>query len=234
MFALGMEHIRTGTDHLLFLITLLLPACLLVFNRRWASYGGFRYSIARLLKIVTAFTVGHSVTLLIGVLGVVRTPSGFVEIAIALSIFVSAIHAIKPLFYGREMWIALGFGLIHGLAFSQTLQHLHLVSTDLVLSVLGFNLGIEVMQLAVICITIPWFVLMSQTRYFRIVRPALASVIAAAALGLIVQRATGDSNVLGTATDQLMLFSVWPVLGLCLLSLVLWSLDKIPVRRWQF
>lgn len=102
MFLLGAEHIRNGTDHLLFLITLLLPACLLVSNRRWTVYGGLRYSVFRLLKIVTAFTVGHSITLLIGVLGFVSIPVQLIEITIAFSILVSAIHAIRPLFYGKD------------------------------------------------------------------------------------------------------------------------------------
>ena len=222
MFLLGMEHIRNGTDHLLFIITLLLPACLLVRNKRWADYGGLRYGVFRLLKVVTAFTLGHSITLLIGVLGVVKFPSQIVEITIAFSILVSAVHAIRPLFYGKEVFIALGFGLVHGLAFSQTLQNLHLVSTDLVLSLLGFNLGIEVMQMVVIALTIPWFVLMSQTRYFRPIKTLLAVVIALVAIGWMVQRATGISTI----TDGVVLFSPWLFLGLCGFSLTLFALTK--------
>jgi hypothetical protein len=231
MFALGMEHIKTGTDHLLFILTLLLPACLLVTGKRWAGYGGFRYSITRLLRIITAFTIGHSITLLIGVLRIVSIPSQYIEITIAVSILVSAIHAIRPLFYGRELFIALGFGLIHGLAFSQTLQNLHLQSTDLALSVLGFNLGIEIMQIFVIAITIPWFVIMSKTDYFRPVKNGFAVIIGAAAIGLIVQRVTGDDNLLSTATDQLVAFSSWLIAGLCILSMILLALTKRPMER---
>ena len=232
MFALGMEHIKNGTDHLLFIITLLLPACLLVERKRWAGYGGFRYSVFRLLNIVTAFTIGHSITLLIGVLGLVRLPEQWIEIAIAFSILVSAVHAIRPLFYGREMFIALGFGLVHGLAFSQTLQNLHLISTDLALSVLGFNLGIETMQIFVIAITIPWFIIMSRTKYFRPVRNIFSVIIGAAAVGLIVQRVTGVDNFFSVATDRLVFFSTWLIAGLCVLSLILLGLTKLtkPAR----
>ena len=226
MFLLGTEHIRNGADHLLFIITLLLPACLLVSNRRWTVYGGLRYSVFRLLKIVTAFTVGHSVTLLIGVIGFVKIPTQLIEITIAFSILVSAIHAIKPLFYGKEIFIALGFGFIHGLAFSQTLQNLHLVATDLALSLLGFNIGIEAMQIGVIIVTIPWFIIMSQTQYFKMIKNILAIIISMAAAGWMAQRTTGDDNILSAITDQALLYSPWLILGLCVLSLTLFGLRK--------
>ena len=226
MFGLGMEHIKTGTDHLLFIITLLLPACLLVSNKKWTVYGGLKYSVFRLLKIITAFTIGHSITLLIGILGWVKIPAQLIEITIAVSILVSAIHAMTPLFYGKEIFIALGFGLIHGLAFSQTLQNLHLESIDLALSVLGFNLGIEAMQLAVIAITIPWFIIMSQTPWFGIIKNIFAGLVSLAALGWIGQRVTGRSNVASEVTDKLLLFSPWLILWLCLMSLALFVLAK--------
>ena len=231
MFRLGVEHIKNGTDHLLFIITLLLPACLLVSNKKWALYGGMKYSIFRLLKIITAFTIGHSITLLIGALGFVKIPTQFIEVIIAVSILVSAIHAITPLFYGKEIFIALGFGFIHGLAFSQTLQNLHLVSMDLALSVLGFNLGIEAMQIAVIAATIPWFIIMSQTRYFTIVKNIFAGLVSMAAIGWILQRVTGNGNLISDATDKLLLFSPWLILGICLFSLALFALAKRQYNR---
>lgn len=227
MFSLGMEHIRTGTDHLLFILTLLLPACLLANGKKWGSYGGLNYSVFRLLRIVTAFTIGHSITLLIGTLGITTIPSQFIEIMIAVSILVSAVHAIVPLFYGKEIFIALGFGLIHGLAFSQTLQNLHLGSMDLALSVLGFNLGIEAMQIAVIAITIPWFIIMSRTPSFGLVKNVLASLVSAAAIGWIMQRVTGVDNVVSKTTDRWLLFSPWPILVLFLLSLIMVGLKRL-------
>jgi hypothetical protein len=234
MFLLGTEHIKNGTDHVLFIITLLLPACLLAGNGRWSVYGGLRYSVLRLLKIVTSFTVGHSVTLLIGVLGLIKIPTQLIEVTIAFSILVSAIHAIKPLFYGKEIFIAAGFGLIHGLAFSQTLQNLHLAFPDLALSLVGFNAGIEAMQIAVILVTIPWFIIMSQTQYFKTVKNILAVIISLAAAGWMVQRITGNNNLLSAATDQALLFSPWLILGLCLLSLTLLALtkkDKFKIKK---
>jgi hypothetical protein len=97
-------------------------------------------------------------------------PSKWIEILIAFSILVSAIHAIRPIFAGKEMLIALGFGLIHGLAFANTLIDLNLDNQSIILSVLGFNLGIEVMQLWIILMCIPWLILLSRTAYYTIFR----------------------------------------------------------------
>src|SRR5580704_10928153 len=126
VFRLGMRHIAEGTDHLLFLLALLLPAPLMVVGSRWVGFAGVRRSLLRILKIVTAFTVGHSITLALAALGLVRVPSRPIEVLIAVSIFVSAAHALRPLFPGREAAIAAFFGLIHGLAFATTLAELGL------------------------------------------------------------------------------------------------------------
>jgi HupE / UreJ protein len=101
MFRLGMRHIAEGTDHLLFLLALLLPAPLLVFGSGWAGFAGLRHSFAQILKVVTAFTVGHSITLALAGLGLVLVPTSPVEVLIAVSILVSAVHALRPLFPGR-------------------------------------------------------------------------------------------------------------------------------------
>lgn len=83
-----MRHIAEGTDHLLFLLALLLPAPLLVFRPRWAGFAGVRHSVLQILKVVTAFTIGHSITLALAALGLVRVPSRPIEILIAFSILV--------------------------------------------------------------------------------------------------------------------------------------------------
>src|SRR5271165_3502823 len=121
LFRLGMRHIAEGTDHLLFLLVLLLPAPLIVVGSRWAGFAGMSNSVLRILKIVTAFTIGHSITLALAAFGIVRVPSRPIEVLIAVSILVSAIHALRPIFPGKEAGIAAYFGLIHGLAFAATL-----------------------------------------------------------------------------------------------------------------
>ncbi|SHG45326.1 HupE / UreJ protein [Flavobacterium fluvii] len=194
MVKLGMQHIKEGTDHLLFLLVLLLPATLVVNRKKWGGFGGVKYSIVGLLKIVTAFTIGHSITLLIGALGWLHLPSELVEVLIAFSILISAIHAIYPLFPGKEVYVAAGFGLIHGLAFASILVNLNLDTSEMVLSILSFNIGIELMQLFVIGITVPWIILLSKSSTYNYVRNLLAVLAGIAALAWISERITGHSN----------------------------------------
>lgn len=170
MLSLGMEHIREGTDHLLFLLVLLLPAPLIAKSGKWTKFAGVNISIKNLLKIITSFTLGHSLTLILGASGLVHLPSRPIEVLIAVSILVTAIHAIRPLFPGKEMLIAMGFGLIHGLAFAGVLSDLDLTPGRMALSILGFNLGIEIMQLIVMALIIPWLLLLSQTNVYKYLR----------------------------------------------------------------
>jgi len=209
MVSLGMSHIAEGTDHLLFLLVLLLPAPLLVRFGRWVRFGGVRYSLGRLLKIVTAFTLGHSLTLLLGALDCVRLPGQLVEVLIAGSILVSAVHAWRPLFAGREAWVAAGFGLVHGLAFASTLAGLHLDAGRMALSILGFNLGIELMQLFVITATVPWLLLLSYTAAYPAVRVGGAALASLTALAWIAERLSGQPNALTLLVAQLVPYASW-------------------------
>jgi hypothetical protein len=226
MFFHGIQHIKEGTDHLLFILTLLLPACLLVVHRKWTGYGGLKYSLLKLLKIVTAFTIGHSITLLIGVFEICTFPIQIIEILIAVSILVSAIHAIKPIFYQKETFIAIGFGLIHGLAFSQTLQNLHLSTSELLLSVAGFNLGIEAMQLFAIAIIVPSFMIMSQTTYFNYVKNILATAVIVISVGWVMERINNTPNVLTTATNLVFEHTLYLIIGLYVTALFIYFLEK--------
>ena len=227
MVKLGMRHIGEGTDHLLFLLVLLLPAPLLVTGGRWSRFGGVRYSLKRLLLIVTAFTIGHSLTLLLGALSWLRLPSQPVEVLIALSILVSAAHAVRPLFPGREAWVAAGFGLVHGLAFASTLANLRLDAGPMALSILGFNLGIELMQLLVIGLTIPWLILLSRTRAYQAVRLTGASLAALAAIAWVVERVTGQSNGLTKGVEQIVDYAPYILLFLAIVSLFLtWRMKQ--------
>jgi HupE / UreJ protein len=162
LFRLGMAHIAEGTDHLLFLLTLLLPAALVAHGGRWGRYGGRRHLAMNLAKVVTAFTIGHSLTLLLGATGTVRVPERPVEVAIAASILVSAAHAWRPIFPRREGWIAAGFGLVHGLAFGASLRELDLDGLRLAAGIGAFNLGIEAMQLLVVALAAPLLVLLAR------------------------------------------------------------------------
>ncbi|WP_205691200.1 HupE/UreJ family protein [Chitinophaga oryziterrae] len=226
MVSLGMQHIAEGTDHLLFLLVLLLPAPLLVKEKRWGAFGGTKYSVIRLLKVVTAFTAGHSITLLAAATGWLRLPGQPVEVLIAISILVSAIHALRPVFSGKEAYIAAGFGLIHGMAFASTLANLDLDTTRMGLSILGFNIGIELMQLFVIAITVPWLILLSRTGTYPYIRIAGAILAAIAALAWIIQRVSDKTNFITDLVQQLMKYAPWMILLLGIASIISVSRER--------
>jgi hydrogenase/urease accessory protein HupE len=132
--SLGIEHILTGYDHILFLLSVLMGS-----TGFWA-----------VLKIVTAFTAAHSITLSLAVLGIVKLPAIFVESAIALSIaYIATENLLRK--EPRHRWLlTFGFGLIHGLGFASILQEFNLPANALALSLASFNLGVELGQVVVV------------------------------------------------------------------------------------
>jgi hydrogenase/urease accessory protein HupE len=133
----GVHHILIGPDHLLFLVGLLL-------------LGG---SWRRLVLVVTAFTVAHSITLSVSALGWFEPPARFIEPAIALSIvYVGLDNLLVRGARDARMWIAFAFGLIHGFGFANVLREMELPSRALLWSLASFNLGVEIGQLAVVLV----------------------------------------------------------------------------------
>lgn len=220
MVQLGMRHIQEGTDHLLFILTLLFPAYLMVDEKRWGAYVGFKSGSLKILKIVSAFTLGHSLTLLLGSFNLFELPIQLIESIIAASILISVIHCLKPIFYNKEIIIAMSFGLIHGLAFSQTMQNLDVGSLNLAISVLGFNIGIEIMQLVIIIIVIPWIILLSITNYYKPIKNGFAVLVGIAALAWLVQRVTNSDNIVSTSIERLVVYSGYLYFALALISLL--------------
>jgi len=151
----GVWHIWIGFDHILFLLALLLPAVLRYEGKRWAGVEHFRPAFINVLKIVTAFTVAHSVTLTLAALDVVRLPTRFVESIIAASVALAALNNLRPWFQGRGWLVAGGFGLIHGFGFANVLADLGLSSSTLALALVGFNVGVELGQLAIVAAFLP-------------------------------------------------------------------------------
>lgn len=194
MVHLGIDHIAEGTDHLLFVMTLLLPAMLVASEGRWRKRLALKATLLNLLKIVTAFTVGHSLTLLIGSFQWLRLPSKPIEVLIAITILVSAFHALRPIYPKREIVIAGLFGLVHGLAFAETLSSLDLSTTQMVLSILGFNVGIELMQLALIIVTFPVLFLLAKTPYYNFIRTVGAVIMMIFAFAWMVERIQDSPN----------------------------------------
>ena len=166
----GVLHIWAGFDHILFLLSLLLPAVLV----RSATSGeaglhrrASRAALWDVLKVVTAFTVAHSITLSLATLGVVSLPSRLVESAIAASVVLAAINNICPVVYGGRWIIAFCFGLIHGFGFASVLVDLGLPQGSLLLALVAFNLGVEVGQLAIVAVFLPLAYAARDTLFYR-------------------------------------------------------------------
>ncbi|MCC7376773.1 MAG: HupE/UreJ family protein, partial [Verrucomicrobiales bacterium] len=163
----GVWHIWGGYDHLLFLLVLLLPAVLMREAGRWVPVSGLRQALVNVVKIVTAFTVAHSITLSLAALGVVNLPSRLVEPAIAASIIVAAANNARPVVVERGWAIAFGFGLIHGFGFATVLEDLHLPRASLVRALVGFNLGVELGQLVAVCAFLPLVHALRRAEFYR-------------------------------------------------------------------
>ena len=237
MFRLGMRHIEEGTDHLLFLLVLLVPSPLMSAGSRWTGSAGLRHSFTRVLKVVTAFTLGHSMTLALAALGFVVAPTRAIEVLIAVSIFVSAVHAIRPLFPGREPAIAAFFGLIHGLAFAATLGQLGLQGWARLANVFAFNVGIEALQLVVVAAILPSLLLLSGTRVYSSFRVGGALFAAIVSAGWIAERLLNVHGPVDFMVDAVAQRAVWLAGGLFAASTFCWWLKRHPfdtgLRGWQ-
>jgi hypothetical protein len=171
---LGIEHIVTGWDHLLFLLGLLLR-------------GGGWWS---LIKIITAFTLAHSVTLALAALGIVAVPDRLVEAVIALSIaFVAAENLFLRPLVARRWLVSFCFGLVHGFGFSSVLREIGLPTSGLVWALLGFNAGVELGQALVVALAVPALILVRDTRWEARVTASASVAILLVGLVLFVERA---------------------------------------------
>lgn len=163
----GVWHIWIGFDHILFLLSLLLPVVLVRRAGVWQGVGHFRDALREVLWVVTAFTAAHSITLSLAALRVVELPSRWVESAIALSVVLAAANNLWPVVGERRWMVAFGFGLIHGFGFASVLAELGLPQETLVLSLVGFNLGVEVGQLAIVAVFLPLIFWLRNTPAYR-------------------------------------------------------------------
>ncbi|MST00223.1 MAG: HupE/UreJ family protein [Pedosphaera sp.] len=185
----GAWHIWIGFDHVLFLIALLLPAVLRRERGQWRSVGEFRPALWEVLKIVTAFTVAHSITLALAALEIVRLPSRWVETAIAASVALAALNNLRPFFEKRGWWVAFGFGLVHGFGFASALGDLELGRDSLAWTLASFNLGVELGQLAIVLVFLPFaFALRHSWFYQRLIFQGGSVCVVLIAVTLTVQR----------------------------------------------
>lgn len=172
-FFLGVEHIVTGYDHLLFLLVLIL--C-----------GG---NLIQLLKIITAFTLAHSITLAAAALNIITLPSVLVEAVIALSIAYVAFENLYPHFAISRRWtISFVFGLMHGFGFSSVLREIGLPQDNLIWSLLNFNLGVEAGQLAAVVLVLPVLFWLRKTAWEAKVVRIASAVVMGVGIALFIER----------------------------------------------
>jgi ABC-type antimicrobial peptide transport system permease subunit len=189
-FVTGTWHIWSGYDHLLFLLSLLLPAVLVRRDNRWEAVDVARPAFIGVLKVVTAFTLAHSITLSLAALDVVRLPSRLTESVIAASIVVAALNNVFPVVTETRARIAFAFGLLHGFGFASVLADMGLPAGARLISLVAFNLGIEAGQLAVVVAVMPLAYAVRRARGYRLAfLPAGSAVIAVIALVWFLRRA---------------------------------------------
>jgi len=186
-FETGVWHIWTGFDHILFLCALLLPAVLEHRGGRWQAVTTFRKAFLDVIGIVTAFTIAHSITLSLAVLGFIILPSRLIESTIAAAVVGAALNNLYPLIEKRLWIVAFVFGLVHGLGFANVLTELALPKGTLAVSLVSFNLGVEAGQLATVAAFLPLAYLSRRSwLYPRLVLGAGSlSIVAVASVWLI-------------------------------------------------
>ncbi|MFQ3237320.1 MAG: hypothetical protein ACI9C4_002901, partial [Paraglaciecola sp.] len=184
----GVIHIWIGIDHILFLLALLLPAVLQRREQKWQAIASVKTILTNTVWIVSAFTLAHSITLTATAMGWVNPNSRWVELGIALSVLFAALNNIWPLVL-RLGWLTFAFGLLHGMGFAGVLGELGLPADQQLLSIVAFNLGVEIGQLAILAILLPLLILLRHIPlYSRGVMPVGSLIIALMAVQWSMER----------------------------------------------
>jgi len=188
----GVWHIWLGFDHVLFLITLLLPAVLMRQTSQWMPVDDFRTAFINVIKIVTVFTVSHTITLSLAALGVFTLPVSFVEAVIALSIAVVALGNMFPIFHNRVLIVVFIFGLFHGFGFANVLEPLGVNPAAKVVGLAAFNIGVELGQIAIVAVLFPILYLIRRWSAYPFLALKVGSVAIILVAGLwLVERTSG-------------------------------------------
>ncbi|MFL6678804.1 MAG: HupE/UreJ family protein [Burkholderiaceae bacterium] len=203
----GVHHILIGYDHILFLLSLLLPSVWLrqrdvdpksgAARARWVPASNLRPALASVFKVVTAFTVAHSITLALSVLDIVDPPLRWVESTIAASVVLAALNNVWPVIAEARWKLTFVFGLVHGFGFASALKDAGLARGDLAAPLLGFNLGVEIGQLCIVALVLPLAWTLRDTRTYRGAFAAGSLAIAGVAALWLVQRAFDLSLIAG-------------------------------------
>lgn len=188
-FRTGVRHIFSGADHMLFVAVLLLPAMFRRGARQgWTPVPRFMPAFLETVRILSAFTLAHALTVTVGALELIHLPMRAVEGAIMLTIALTAVDNIVPIFRGPRSAVAFGFGLVHGLGFASALGPLALPPLPLATALLAFNTGIEAAQVLIAFLVLPaGFLLRGVPFYARRLLPAASAAAALTALAWFAQ-----------------------------------------------
>lgn len=166
-FVQGVLHIWLGLDHVLFVIVLLLTTVLVAKQSLWQPIDNFRSAFIKTLKIITLFTIAHSITLSLAAFGLVSLNSAFVETIIAVSIIAVALNNISPVFNSHAWVLVFVFGLFHGLGFASVMADLQFRTGLLGHILLMFNIGVEVGQFVIVALVFPFFFYIRKSNFYR-------------------------------------------------------------------
>ncbi len=186
---LGVDHIKTGPDHILFIFVLLLPAVLVFGATRWEPASSFKAALWRILKVASMFTLAHTITFTLAGLDLLPLPpSKVIEAVIALSIAAAAVHNLTPVLINKEWAIAFGFGLFHGMGFASLVGGLETSRSVQLISLLGRNIGIEIGQVAVILVAFPALFVLRRTRAYMPLFKLVSVGLVMVSLGWMYER----------------------------------------------
>lgn len=220
MFQAGLIHVRQGFDHIVFIVILILPMPFLYTRTRRDKFGELKNSGWHLFNLAAVFSVGHTAALLCGCVGWFRWPIGVMEILIAVIIIISAIHVFWPIVAGKEWILPLAFSVIHGLAYSSIISDSGLSAGRLVLSIIGFNLGVLVMQMLIMVFFAPWFFIAAESSLYRIVKYTVALVGIFLSLFWIYEIVSGKGSQVIVALNMLIGRPVWVVAFTAVIALL--------------
>ena len=229
---LGVDHIRTGPDHILFVLVLLLPS-VLVFQGGWKPVSTFGASLWRILAIVSMFTLAHSITFVLVGLQVLPLPSSrIVESVIAASIAATALHNLRPVAVNREWAIAFLFGLFHGMGFASLIGALDVSQGTKMVSLLGRNVGIEIGQAVVVLLVFPALFLLRRTTWYRPVFVLGSSALALISLGWMIERLFVVNLNVGRLVEPFLKFPR-SILLVAIVAGIAWAIYRAQDRAGQ-
>jgi hypothetical protein len=185
----GVWHVLIGYDHIAFVLLLLLPSVLRPVDGRWQGATGLGPVTRDMVTIITAFTIAHSTTLVLSVTGTLILPMQPVEVAIAASIAIAGLVNLLPSLSGWRLPLAFGFGFVHGFGFANALSEIDAEGSSLLPLLAGFNIGVELAQLAIVALVLPLIYLARGRRWYSGgVLPLGSCALGAAGLVWLVQR----------------------------------------------